>query len=140
VSVRERLEAHRKNPVCASCHANIDPPGFALENFDALGAWRAVDEGGLPVDAAGTMANGETVEGFVGLRSLLMRQPEQFVRTLTGKLLAYAVGRALEHYDRPTMRTIVRDAAAREYRWSALIQGVVESPAFLMRRSQTATN
>ena len=138
VSVRERLEQHRSNPVCASCHAAIDPPGFTLENFDAIGAWRTVDEGGQPVDASGTMPSGVRVDGLPGLRALLLDQPEQFVRTLTAKLLAYALGRALEYYDQPTVRQIVRDGAADEYRWSSLILGIVKSPAFLMRNAQAA--
>ena len=141
VSVRERLEQHRSNPVCASCHASIDPPGFALENFDALGAWRTVYgsvEGGTPVDATATMPSGVTIEGLSGLRALLLDQPEQFVGTVTEKLLAYALGRALEYYDQPTVRRIVRDAAAEEYRWSALLLGIVESPAFLMRNTPAA--
>ena len=142
VSVRERLERHRSNPVCASCHASIDPPGFALENFDALGAWRSsygsAYEGGGPVDATGTMPSGVTVEGLSGLRALLLDQPEQFVGTVTEKLLSYALGRVLGYYDQPTVRRIVRDAAAEEYRWSALLLGIVESPAFLMRNTQAA--
>ena len=141
-SVRGRLERHRSDPVCASCHAIIDPPGFALENFDALGAWRTVYgsayEGGTPVDAAATMPSGVTIEGLSGLRALLLDRPEQFVGTVTEKLLAYALGRALEYYDQPTVRRIVRDATAEEYRWSALLLGIVESPAFLMRNAQAA--
>ncbi len=135
VSVRERLEQHRANPVCASCHAIIDPPGFALENFDALGAWRSVDEAGNPVDATATMPSGVNVEGLSGLRALLLERPEQFAGTVTKKLLAYALGRQLEYYDQPTVRRIVRDAKAEEYRWSSLIVGIVESPAFLMRNA-----
>ena len=138
MSVRERLEQHRSNPVCASCHASIDPPGFALENFDGLGAWRTVDEGGNPVDATATMPSGVTVEGLSGLRALLVEQPARFVGTVTEKLLAYALGRQLEHYDQPTVRQIVRDAATEDYRWSSLILGIVESPAFLMRNAQAA--
>ena len=138
VSVRERLEQHRSNPVCAGCHAAIDPPGFTLENFDGLGAWRSVDEAGVPVDATGTMPSGVRVEGLAGLRALLLDQPEQFVRTVTEKLLAFALGRQLEYYDQPTVRQIVRDAAAEDYRWSSLVLGIVESPAFLMRNAQAA--
>jgi hypothetical protein len=114
----------------------IDPLGFALENFDVIGGWRTLDESGKPVDASGTTASGAKVEGLRGLRALLLDEPEQFPRTVTEKLLAYALGRRLEYYDRPTVRKIVRDAAAHDYRWSALILGVVESPAFLMRASQ----
>src|SRR5881397_847173 len=132
-SIRERLAEHRKNPSCNSCHSTIDPLGFALENFDVIGGWRTVDESGKAVDARGTTASGSTFEGLAGLRALLLEQPEQFPRTVTEKLLAYALGRRLEYYDRPAVRTIVRDAAAHDYRWSALILGIVESPAFLMR-------
>jgi uncharacterized protein DUF1588/uncharacterized protein DUF1585/uncharacterized protein DUF1592 len=137
VSIRERLAEHRSNPSCASCHAVIDPLGFALENFDAIGGWRTIDESGKPVDANGTTVSGAKVEGLSGLRALLLEQPEQFPRTVTEKLMAYALGRRLEYYDRPTVRRIVRDAAADDYRWSSLIRGIVESPAFLMRASGT---
>ena len=139
VSVRERLEQHRSNPACAGCHAAIDPPGFTLENFDGLGAWRRVDEGGNPVDAVGTMPGGVRVEGLAGLRAMLLSRPERFVGTVTEKLLTFALGRQLEYYDQPTVRQIVRNAAADEYRWSALIRGVVESPAFLMRNARSTT-
>jgi hypothetical protein len=135
--VRERLERHRRAPVCATCHASIDPPGFALENFDGLGAWRTVDEFGTPIDSSAVMPNGVTVEGLSGLRAMLLERPEQFAGAVTSKLLAYALGRSLEYFDRPTVRQIVRDAAATEYRWSSLILGVVESPAFLMRTAGT---
>jgi hypothetical protein len=139
-SIRERLEQHRKNPSCASCHSTIDPLGFALENFDAIGGWRTSDESGNPVDASGTTVSGAKVEGLAGLRALLLERPEQFPRTVTEKLIAYALGRRLEYYDRPAVRKIVRDAAAHDYRWSAIILGIVESPAFLMRGAYTATN
>ena len=139
-SIRERLAEHRKNPSCNSCHSVIDPLGFALENFDVIGGWRTLDESGKPVDAGGTTASGAKVEGLRGLRALLLDEPQQFPRTVTEKLLAYALGRRLEYYDRPTVRKIVGDAAAHDYRWSALILGVVESPAFLMRASQAASH
>ena len=137
-SVRERLERHRRAPVCAACHASIDPPGFALEHFDAVGAWRTVDEFGTPVDASAVMPDGVTVDGLSGLRALLLDRPEQFAGTVTSKLLAYALGRQLEYFDRPTVRQIVREAATSEYRWSSLILGVVESPAFLLRTAAAA--
>ena len=137
-TVRERLERHRQDPACARCHASIDPPGFALENFDGLGAWRTRDELGNPIDATATMPNGSTVSGLTGLRALLLEQPEQFARTVTGKLMAYALGRGLDVADRPTIRAIVRDAAPSRYRWSALIIGIVRSPAFLTRNAQAA--
>ena len=134
-SMRERLERHRRNPACASCHRLIDPPGFMLEHYDAIGRWRSVTEAGLPVDAAGTMPNGVTAVGLAGLRGLLLEAPEQFVSTLTERLLAYALGREPRYYDRPTVRRIVRDAAADDYRWSSVILGIVDSPAFRMRRA-----
>ena len=134
-SVRERLERHRQAPACATCHASIDPPGFALEQFDGLGAWRTTDEFGNPIDATATMPNGRTVAGMAGLRALLLERPERFAGTVTEKLLSYALGRGLEHVDKPTVRAVVRDAAADDYRWSALIAGIVKSPAFLMRNA-----
>jgi hypothetical protein len=129
-SIRERLAQHRTNPSCASCHAVIDPLGFALENYDAIGAWRTVDESGNAVDARGTAANGAPLDGPDSLRAMLLAQPEQFPRTVTEKLLVYALGRPLEDRDRPVVRAIVRDAAAGGYRWSALILGIVKSAAF----------
>ena len=132
-TIRERLAQHRTNAVCATCHAAIDPPGFTLENFDAIGGWRATDESGQPVDASGKMVSGATVQGLSGLRAMLLDPPDQFPRTVTAKLLAYALGRRLEYYDRPAVRQIVRDAAASDYRWSSLVMGIVKSPAFRMR-------
>jgi hypothetical protein len=129
-AIRERLAQHRTNPSCASCHAVIDPLGFALENYDAIGGWRTADESGHPVDTRGTAANGTPVDGLVSLRAMLLAQPEQFPRTVTEKLLAYALGRPLGHEDRPIIRAIVRDAAPGGYRWSSLILGIVNSPAF----------
>ena len=134
-SVRERLERHRQAPACATCHASIDPPGFALEQFDGLGAWRTADEFGNPIDATATMPDGRAVAGMAGLRALLLERPERFAGTVTEKLLSYALGRGLEHADKPTVRAVVRDAAADDYRWSALIAGIVKSPAFLMRNA-----
>jgi hypothetical protein len=139
-SMRERLAQHRQNPSCNSCHSVIDPLGFALENFDVIGGWRTVDELGKPVDASGATVSGEKVEGLSGLRALLLAQPDQFPRTVTEKLMAYALGRRLEYSDRPAVRKIVRDAAGHDYRWSSLILGIVESPTFLMRASRDALN
>jgi hypothetical protein len=138
-TIRERLAQHRQNAACASCHAAIDPLGFALENFDAIGGWRTTDEAGKPVDASGTTLGGATVQGLSGLRALLLARPDQFPRTMTEKLMAYALGRRLEYYDRPSVRQIVRGAAANDYRWSSLILGIVKSPAFLMRRYDNGT-
>ena len=139
-SIRERLEQHRKNPTCASCHSVIDPPGFALENFDVIGGWRTIDETGNAVDTSGTTSSGAKVDGLSSLRNLLLAQPEQFPRTVTEKLMAYALGRMLQYYDRPAIRKIVRDAAAQNYRWSAIILGIVASPSFQMRAAQTTSN
>ena len=133
--MRERLELHRRNPACASCHRIIDPPGFMLEHYDAIGKWRSVTEAGRPVDAAGTLPNGVTAVGLAGLRGLLLEAPEQFVSTLTRRLLAYALGREPQYFDQPTVRGIVRNAAADEHRWSSIIFGIVNSPAFLTRRA-----
>ena len=132
-TIRERLAQHRTNPSCASCHAVIDPLGFALEHYDVIGAHRAVDESGRPVDAKSVTPGGAPVEGLAGLRTLLLEQPDQFPRTVTEKLMAYALGRRLEYYDRPAVRSIVRAAQANNYRWSSLVLGIVKSPAFLMR-------
>jgi mono/diheme cytochrome c family protein len=130
-SMRERLAQHRRNPSCNSCHSVIDPLGFALENFDVIGGWRTVDESRRPVDAAGTTVSGAKVEGLAGLRAYLLEQPEQFPRTVTEKLLAYALGRPLEYSDRPVVRRIVRAAAAHDYNWSSIVLGIVNSPPFL---------
>ena len=136
-TVRERLAQHRRNAACAICHAPMDPLGFALENFDAVGAWRTRDAG-LPVDASAVLADGTTAfDGPAGLRQVLLDRSEQFVETVTEKLLTYALGRGIEHYDRPVIRAITRAAAEDDYRWSSLILGIVESTPFRMRRSES---
>jgi mono/diheme cytochrome c family protein len=132
-TIRERLAQHRQNPSCSSCHSVIDPLGFALENFDVIGGWRTIDEAGKPVDASGATVGGDKVDGLGGLRALLLARPEQFPRTVTEKLLSYALGRRLEYSDQPAVRKIVRDAAAGGYHWSSLILGIVQSSPFLMR-------
>ena len=139
-SIRERLAQHRQSPSCNGCHSVIDPLGFALENFDAIGGWRTIDEARKPVDSNAVTANGTKVDGLPGLRALLLTQPDAFPRTVTEKLMAYALGRRLEYYDEPAVRKIVRDAAAHQYRWSSLIVGIVESPAFLMWDSSAESN
>ncbi len=136
-TVRERLAQHRRNAACAICHAPMDPLGFALENFDAVGAWRTRDAG-LPIDAAAVLADGVTsFDGPAGLREVLLDRSEQFVETVTEKLLTYALGRGIEHYDRPVIRAVSRAAAEDDYRWSSLILGIVESTPFRMRRSES---
>ena len=136
-SVRERLAQHRRSPACAACHATMDPLGFALENFDAVGKWRATDAG-APIDASALLADGTTsFRGPGGLRELLLSRSDQFVETVTEKLLIYALGRGLEFYDRPVVRKIARDAADDHHRWSSLILGIVRSAPFQMRRSES---
>ncbi len=136
-TIRERMESHRTDPVCATCHSVMDPLGFALESFDAVGAWRTRDEKGHPVDDSGVWPSGAELDGFAGLRAMLLDQSDQFVNTVTAKLMTYALGRRLEYYDRPVVRRIVSDAEADEYRWSSVIVGIVESPGFLMRARLT---
>jgi len=136
-SVRERLELHRKNPACANCHALMDPLGFALENFDATGAWRT-DDAGQPIDASATTLDGRTFEGPAGLRAMLVSRKKQFVEALTEKLLTYALGRGMQTADMPAIRQIVRDAAAHDYRWSSLVAGVATSAPFRMRTAAPA--
>jgi hypothetical protein len=131
-TLRERMEHHRTNPVCASCHKVMDPLGFALETFDAVGAWRADDEG-VPIDATGQLADGTRVDGVVSLRRAILERPDQFVSTMTEKLLTYALGRGVGSHDMPVVRTIVRHAAEREYRFSSLVLGIVNSAPFQMR-------
>jgi cytochrome c553 len=135
-SVRQMLEQHRANPACASCHARMDPLGFSLENFDAVGQWRAAD-GEAPIDASGVLLDGTAVDGPASLRRALIAQQEQFVRTVTGKLLTYALGREVEYADAPAIRAIVRAAAADDYRWSSAIVALVNSPPFRLRRSRS---
>ena len=133
-SLRERMEQHRKNPVCAGCHALMDPMGFVLENFDATGHWRD-DDSGAPIDSVATTPAGAEVAGPPGLRAHLLDRRDEVIGTLTARLLEYFLGRSLEYYDRPAVRQIIRDAAAADYRWSALVLGIVESVPFQMRRA-----
>lgn len=136
-TVRARMEQHRKDPVCASCHVKMDPLGFALENFDGVGRWRAIGEDGLPLDSTGTLPDGTTFHGPAELREMLVSQPEEFVTNVTHKLLTYALGRGVEYYDQPAIRKITRDAAPDDYRWSSIILGIIESMPFQMRRSNS---
>jgi hypothetical protein len=133
-TVRERLEQHRKNPACASCHAPMDPLGFALENFDPIGAWRTVDAG-KPVDSSGALPDATTLEGPAGLQRFLLARREEFLTTVTEKLLMYALGRRVDYYDAPAVRKVTRAAAADDYRWSSIVLGIVQSTPFHMRRS-----
>ncbi|MCY4508755.1 MAG: DUF1588 domain-containing protein, partial [Acidobacteria bacterium] len=133
-SVRERLEVHRESPACAGCHRVMDPLGFALENFDAIGRWRTVTEAGTPVDAAGELADGTPVDGPESLAAALLKRPDSFVTTVTEKLMTYGLGRGVEYYDAPAVRRIVREAKDDDYRWSAIIAGIARSVPFQMRR------
>jgi hypothetical protein len=135
-SMRERTELHRRNPVCASCHVRMDPLGFALEHFDPIGQWRTTDAG-VPIDASGELPDGTTFIGVSGLRALVAGQRENLARTVTKKLLTYALGRRVEMYDMPAVRTIVHNALATDLRWSTLITGIVRSVPFQMRRTES---
>ena len=135
-SVRELLQEHRKNPVCASCHAKMDPLGFALDHFDAIGAWRTADKG-TRIDASGTLPDGSTFDGLPGLRALLVERRAQFVEAVIERLVGYAVGRNVTYSDMPAVRAIARESAPVEHRWSAVILGVVKSAPFQMRRSES---
>ena len=132
-TMREQMERHRTNPVCANCHQVMDPIGFALENFDLAGAWRTKDTNGLPLNTADVLTDGTKIDGVVSLRQALVRRPDVFVQTLTEKLMVYALGRGLNSEDMPEVRKVVRGAAQKGYRFSALIQGIVESVPFQMR-------
>jgi len=137
-ALRQRMEVHRKNVVCASCHQRMDPLGFALENFDALGKWRTESDG-APIDASASLPDGTRFEGVGGLRALLASHPQDFVRTFTEKLLAYAIGRGIEYSDLPAIRKIARDAASQEYRWSSIVSGIVNSTPFSMSTAGSDT-
>jgi mono/diheme cytochrome c family protein len=135
LSVRERMEQHRANTVCASCHARMDPLGFALENFDAIGRWRTAAEDGQPIDASGALPDGTTFDGPVALRELLLSRRDEFVMTIAEKMLTYAIGRGLEAYDRPALRKIVRASEPAGSTWSSLVRAIVMSAPFQMRKT-----
>jgi hypothetical protein len=130
-TVREQMAAHRKNPACAVCHVRMDPLGFSLENFDALGRWRTTSDG-APIDASAELPDGQRFDGVSGLRELLAGHKDDVVRTLTEKLLAYAIGRSVEYYDLPAVRAIAREASEKDLRWSALVIAIVKSTPFSM--------
>jgi hypothetical protein len=135
-TVRERLERHREDPVCASCHRTMDPVGFALENFDAVGRWRTTDAG-LPIDARGELPGGAVVDGPASLREAILARPELFAQTLTEKLMTYALARGLTAGDMPAVRAIVRSAAGSNYRLSALVLGIARSAPFQMKNPES---
>jgi hypothetical protein len=132
-TVREQLERHRTPVVCASCHRVIDPPGFALENFNSVGQWRTKGDNGAAIDAGGVLADGSKVDGPVALRNAILARPDAFAAVLTERLLTYALGRGVEPQDMPVVRSIVRKAAANNYRLASLVQGIIDSAPFQMR-------
>ena len=136
LSIRDRMEQHRANPACASCHRVMDPPGFVLENYDAVGRWRATDETGAPVDTAGALADGTAVETPAAFREALVAYDVSVARTVTEKLLGYAIGRTVAHYDQPAVRGIVAAAEPDGYRWSSIVLGIVNSVPFQMRSAE----
>ena len=138
-SLKQLMEQHRASPTCASCHRVMDPLGFALENFDGVGEWRAKDRSGA-IDATGQLADGSRVDGPVSLRKALLKKPDMFARVLTEKLTTYALGRGVEFYDQPTIRSIARDASRQNYRLSSIVAGIVKSPAFQMKTAAAAAN
>ena len=138
LSVRERMEEHRSKPACQSCHRVIDPIGLALENFDVVGMWR-IRDGGTPIDASGTLYDGTTLSGPDGLRAAMLRHKDVVLRTFTENLMAYGLGRRLEHFDMPHVRRIVRDAGANRNHFSSFVFGIVKSPAFRMSRAEAVT-
>jgi len=135
LTMREAMAMHRENPACRVCHAAMDPIGFSLENYDAIGKWRG-EFAGQPIDASGLLPDGKTFAGPDGLSGLLLERPNDLVGTITEKLLRFALGRGLEYYDMPQVRAIVRSAAEDDYRWSSVILGVIESTPFQMRRTE----
>jgi len=132
-SVREQLELHRSNPACASCHRVIDPPGFALENFDSVGQWRAAMPNGAKIDGNGVLADGSRINGPVELRQAILKRPEAFVTVVTERIMVYALGRGLEPADMPVVRRIVRKAAQNGYRLNTIVNEIIESAPFQMR-------
>jgi hypothetical protein len=135
LSVRKRLAEHRTNPSCATCHNLMDPVGLSFEKFDAIGRWRTV-EAGTPIDASGGLPDGSKFADVHGLEQAVLSRPEVFVGTITEKLLTYALGRGVEYYDAPAVRKIVREARAKDFRFSSLMLGIATSTPFQMRRSQ----
>ncbi len=136
-SMRERMEAHRANAVCAACHRLMDPAGLSMENFDAIGRWRDRNDDWTPIDASGSLPGGGEFAGVAGLRATILAKPDVFVGTVTEKLMIYALGRGLTAHDGPAIRAIVREAATNDYRFSSLVLGIIESTPFQMRRTQS---
>jgi hypothetical protein len=137
VTMRERMEQHRRNPSCAGCHKLMDPIGLALENFDGIGRWRAADNGSR-IESSAELADGTTVDGPAALRRAILRRPDMFARNMTETLLTYALGHGVEHHDMPYVRAILRDATRHDYRFSSLVLGIVKSVPFQKRNADGA--
>jgi hypothetical protein len=142
LSMRARMEQHRKSPACASCHKQMDPLGFALENFDAVGQWRTAGESNQPIDNSGQLTNGTTFAGVSELRAVLLRPPfdTEFVHTVVSRLLTYALGRPLDAADQPAVRKIMRAAAPSQYSFDAVLSAIVNSQAFRTKQASAAAN
>ncbi|MEO8050611.1 MAG: DUF1592 domain-containing protein [Acidobacteriota bacterium] len=138
LTMRDAMIQHRANPACASCHSRMDPIGFAMENFDGVGRWRDQDSGN-PIDTSGVFPGGEKFDGMAGLKAALLSHPEEFVATITEKLMMYGIGRNVQYYDRPAIRAIIKQAAPSHYTFASLVLGVVESAPFQMRETPTAS-
>jgi hypothetical protein len=131
-TMRDRMEEHRRNPACASCHKLMDPIGLTLENFDGIGRWRTVDNG-APIDASAQLADGSAVDGPAALRQALLRQKALFAQNVTERLLTYALGQRVEHFDMPYVRAILKESGKSDYHFSSLVLGIVKTPAFQRR-------
>src|SRR5262249_42645075 len=138
-TMRQTMEAHHTNPACATCHRIFEPIGLALENFDAVGAWRSHDEG-EPIDATGALVDGTKFDGVGSLRNSMVRYSDQFVQVVTEKMLTYGLGRGVEYEDMPLVRSIVRNSAGSKYKFSDLVLGIVKSSAFQMNMKKPAAN
>jgi hypothetical protein len=135
MSMRDRMEEHRKSPACSGCHKLMDPIGLALENFDGIGRWRTTDNGAI-IDAASQLADGTKIDGPVALRQAILRRPDMFARNMTEMLLSYALGHGIEYHDMPFVRAVVKDASRSGYTFSSLVVGIVKSTPFQRRRSE----
>ena len=135
--MRQAMIQHRADPACASCHSRMDPIGFAMENFDAVGRWRDRDADSK-IDTSGVFPDGVKFDGMAGLKAALLSHPEEFVSTVTGKLLMFAIGRNVQYFDQPAIRAIVKKSAGDNYKFASLVQGVVKSVPFQMREAQSA--
>jgi len=137
LSMRDAMTRHRADPACAVCHSRMDPIGFAMENFDGIGRWRTQDNGN-PIDASGVFPGGDKFDGMAGLRATLLKRPELFVTTVAEKLLMYGIGRNVQYFDQPVVRSLMQESARNNYTFASLVLGVVKSAPFQMREVQPA--